>query len=158
MLEFRVTKYDPIHRNAAGAYLRDDWTSVSDIGRRFSRGVLTEALYRRVEDAYAEASTAFLREAGVSELAVLGLENPLDAALSFEEGDFMDLDAVDETIRRILREEFWCRFEAAEGFVHFGDDFYMYVGTSRPCPSAEVLATRLGLFVEPYPSPYHPEP
>ena len=56
MLEFRVTKYDPAHRDARGVFTREEWTSVSDIGRRFEAGVLGEAEYRRVEGAYATAA------------------------------------------------------------------------------------------------------
>jgi hypothetical protein len=75
VFEFRVTKYDPAHRTRRGAYTRDEWTSVSDIGRAFSGVVLTEAEYRRVEDAYTTAGVAYLREAGLPSLAVAGLEN-----------------------------------------------------------------------------------
>lgn len=64
MFVFRVTKYDPAHRDRHGAYTRDDWISVSDIGRAFAGVVLTETEYRRVEDAYTTAAVAFLREAG----------------------------------------------------------------------------------------------
>lgn len=43
------------------------------------------------------------------------------------------------------------------GFVHFGYDYYMYVGVETPCPQAQRLAAQLGLFVEEMRSPYHPE-
>lgn len=58
-------------------------------------------------------------------------------------------------MRRLLREEFWCRLEADEGFVHVGYDFNLYVGVALPCPAAEDLAHGLGLFVEPFTSPYN---
>jgi len=34
-IEYRVTKYDPAWRDASGAYIVDEWTSVTDIGRAF---------------------------------------------------------------------------------------------------------------------------
>jgi hypothetical protein len=37
MIEYRVTKYDPAHRDSTGVYFRDEWTSVSDIGRELGR-------------------------------------------------------------------------------------------------------------------------
>ena len=51
VFEFRVTMYDPAHRDASGAYTRDDWTAVSDVGSAFAGVVLTEVEYQRVEDA-----------------------------------------------------------------------------------------------------------
>jgi hypothetical protein len=50
MFEYRVTKYDPAHRAASGAY-RDEWTSFSDIGRSFGGVILTVEQYQRIEDA-----------------------------------------------------------------------------------------------------------
>jgi hypothetical protein len=149
-----VTKYDPAHRDRRGVYTRDEWTAVSDIGQAFAGVVLTEPEYRRVEVAYATAAVAFLREAGVSSLAVTGLENAAAIPLPFAEGASVALAEVGEVVRRMLREEFWCRLEGAGAFVHVGWDYYMYIGVPRPCPAAVALAGQLGLFVEPFRSPY----
>jgi hypothetical protein len=154
VFKFRVTKYDPAHRDTGGAYTRDEWTAVSDIGRAFSGVVLTETEYQRVEDAYAAASVAFMQEAGVSSLTVAGLENYTELPLPFSDGSALGLGDAGLVIRRVLREEFWCRLEAASGFIHVGWDYYMYVAVSRACPGAEALARQLGLFVEPFQSPY----
>jgi hypothetical protein len=154
VFEFRVTKYDPAHRDRHGAYTRAEWTSVNDIGRAFGGVVLTEAEYQRVEDAYASAAVGFLREAGIASLAVAGLESHAGAPLPFAEGSSLGLAEVGVIVRRVLREEFWCRLEGDGAFVHVGWDYYMYVGVLRPCPGAEALARQLGLFVEPFRSPY----
>jgi hypothetical protein len=154
VFEFRVTKYDPAHRDRRGAYTRDEWISVSEIGQAFDGMVLTEAEYQRVEDAYATAAVAFLREAGVLSLAVAGLENRAQVPLPFAEGSQLGLAEVGEIVRRMLREEFWCRLEDKEAFVHVGYDYYMYIGVPRSCPGAEALARQLSLFVEPFRSPY----
>jgi hypothetical protein len=157
MFEFRVTKYDPACRDARGTYTRDEWTSVSDIGRAFSGVFLTAGDYQRVEDAYVTVAVAFLREAGVTSLAVDGLENHGDVPLPFTEGVALGLSDAGAVIRRVLREELWCRLKADGGFVHLGYDYSMYVGVQRPCPVAEALARQLGLFVEPFVSPYGEE-
>lgn len=154
VFEFRVTKYDPAHRDRRGAYTRDKWTAASDIGRAFGGAVLTKPEYQRVEDAYATAAVAFMREAGVFSLAVAGLENYGAVPLPFAEDSALGLAEVGEIVRRVLREEFWCRLEAASAFIHFGYDYYMYVGVSVACPDAVALARRLGLFPEPFRSPY----
>jgi nucleoside-triphosphatase len=52
VFEYRVTKYDPAFRDRAGRYLREEWTSVGDIGRSFGGVVLTREEYRRVEVAH----------------------------------------------------------------------------------------------------------
>ena len=103
MFTFRVTKYDPAHRDRCGAYTRDDWISAGDIGRTFAGVVLTEAEYRRVENAYATAAVAFLREAGVPSLAVAGLENHATVPLPFAEGSPLGPGEVDGVVQRVLR-------------------------------------------------------
>lgn len=156
MFEYRVTKYDPALRDPQGAYTRDEWISVSDIGRSFDGVVLTEANYRWVEDAYAAAAVGFLREAGVTSMAVTGLEPvPGAAPPRFANGAVLGLAALDEVVRQMLREELWCWLEGADAFVHVGYDYYMYLGVPVPCPRAAELAEKSGLFVEPFESPYH---
>jgi hypothetical protein len=68
--------------------------------------------------------------------------------------DPLGLSAAASVIRRLLREEFWCRLEGADGFIHIGYDYYMYLGVARQCPGAEALARQAGLFVERFQSPY----
>jgi hypothetical protein len=155
MNEYRITKYDPSFRDRAGAYTRDEWISVRDIGRSFAGVMLTREEYERVEGAYVEAAMAFLREAGVSALRVEGLENQRGHVLNFREGSLLPLERVGDVLRRILREEFWCRLEEVSGFVRIGWDFYMYVGVRCPCPAAQARATELGLYVEEFSSPYN---
>ena len=154
MNEFRVTKYNPIHRDARGHFQRDEWTAVSDIGKTFAGVVLLDAEYQRVEDAYATVAVAFIQEAGVQSLAVDGLENNADVLLPFGDGSRLDLAEIGSVVRRMLREEFWCQLEIAEAFVHIGRDYYIYVGVPHPCPDSQMLAQKLGLFVEPFASPY----
>jgi hypothetical protein len=44
--------------------------------------------------------------------------------------------------------------EGGEGFIHFGWDYYMYIGVPHPCPTARVRAADLGLYIEEFASPY----
>ena len=154
MLEFRVTKYDPALRAQDGVYLRDDWTSASDVGRTFNGDELTDVEYKRVESAYVASALAFLRESGVLSLAVCRLENHFGAALTPGNGVHLSLDQVAATLPRLLREEFWCTLEGQDSFIHIGYDYYMYIGVPSACPGAQQVAASLGLFVEPFQSPY----
>ncbi len=67
----------------------------------------------------------------------------------------MTADRAVEFARQALREELWAMLVAPRrAFVHFGYDFYMYVGLSRATPGALELAKRRGIFVELFRSPY----
>lgn len=154
MFEYRVTKYDPAMRDGQGAYERNEWTSFGDIGRSFDGNALSEQEYLRVEEAYIAAALAFLKESRISSLHVLGLENHLEAVNELSDGDEISLEQFRRAAAGVLREKFWCRFEASDAFVHFGYDYYMYVGVPLPCPDAQRLAVAHGLFVEPFHSPY----
>jgi len=154
LFEYRVTKYNPALRDGMGAFIADEWTSVADIGRTFGGIVLTDAGYRRVEQAYINSAIAFLREGGLNTLTVEGFENHKGVALEFGEGSTLSLDRVGDVIRQILREEFWCRLECPGGFAHFGWDYYMYIGVPHRCLEAEHLAEKLALYVEEFASPY----
>jgi hypothetical protein len=61
MSSWRVTKYDPRHRDSQGRYKRDEWIGPAQIGQTFPDGALTEAEYLRVENLYIAAALAFLR-------------------------------------------------------------------------------------------------
>src|SRR5215469_11019635 len=153
--EYRVTKYDPVLLGPNGEYKGDDWTSITQIGQSFRGVVLTEQEYKRVEHAYIKSALAFLRESGISALRVEGLENSRRQPLKFDEGSVLTLEQIPDVIGRILGEDFWCRLQANNGFVHFGWDYYMYIGVPIRCLAAEQIATELGLFVEEFASPYH---
>ncbi|OWK38485.1 hypothetical protein [Fimbriiglobus ruber] len=154
MREYRVTKYDPAFRDARGSYTRDEWFSECQVGRVFDGVVLTREEYQRVEGAYVVAVIGFLLEAGVSAMTVVGLENYGNVQLAFGEGNALPLGQIGEVIGQVLRAKFWCRLEGPEAFVHFGYDYYMYVGVPWACPAAKRLARRVGLFVEPFRSPH----
>ena len=87
----------------------------------------------------------------------MGLENSRRQLLEFSKGSVLPLEKLSEVFGRILRNEFWCRFQADDGFVHFGWDYYMYVGVPLRCPTAEQIASELGRYLEEFISPYHEE-
>ncbi|HWG41698.1 MAG TPA: hypothetical protein VN688_02855 [Gemmataceae bacterium] len=157
MLEYQITKYNPSFRDSSGAYTRDEWTSISDIGRSFGGVVLTATEYRRVEDAYVAVALSFLRESGQSALTVSGLENNRKYPIEFGEGSVLALEQLGTVIRLVLREKFWCRLEGLASFLHFGWDYYMYAGVPCSCPASQELAKKLRVFVEESPSPYKRE-
>ena len=67
---YRLHKYDPSLYDKEGRYLGDDWTHVSDIGRRRLGAILTTEEYQRVEDAYIKAINCVLDYQEIERLQV----------------------------------------------------------------------------------------
>lgn len=154
MFQYRVTKYDPAHRNERGHYTRDDWIMFSEVGSECGGTVLTLAAYELVERAYIDSAVGFLQAAGVRSLSARGVESSKGSPSAPSEGARLELAELPPVMQSLLREEYWCRLEASNAFVHFGWDFYMYLGLPEPCGVDRERACERGLFVEPFESPY----
>ena len=155
--EYRVTKYDPSLRDEHGCFLANDWTAISEIGQVFDGEVLTLQTYQRVEDAYVSTAMRFLNESGAVALHAADIENSNNFSLPFEKANVLQKMQCEQAFRDVLQEKYWCRFADEHGrFVHFGWDFYMYVGVHVACEKAIAHAEAVGLFVELYKSPYLP--
>ena len=153
--QYRVTKYDPSFRNESGVYLRHEWTSISDIGRKFWDGLFTYGAYENAETAYIMVAMSFLQEAKESRMRVVELENSRHYPVKFAKGSALEINDLETVIRQVLREEYWCRLESEQCFLHFGYDYYMYIGVPSVCPESVELASQVGLHVEPRLSPYN---
>lgn len=132
--EYRVSKYNPAFRDQSGAYTKLEWTFFRQIGQTFSGLLLTSDEYERVEKAYIQAALSFLRESGLLSMRVAGLQDSRKQPPNFQNDSVLPLELLDEIIRQILREEYWCRLEASDGFLHFGWDYY---SVPHPCPIHE---------------------
>jgi len=163
---WRITKYNPALRDSAGAYQVDEWTSFADIGSEFMGDILTHDNYRQWEDTYVASALALLRETGLNSLTVRELETrgkgipvvfddiPTLSAPPVD-GAALTPEVLDTTMRMCLRESLWCKLEAAGRFyIHFGWDYYMYIGSDNPCPNAIQQTSSVGLFVDDFASPY----
>ncbi len=136
---WRITKYNPAFRDNRGAYLKDEWTSVSDVGKPFDGGVLTFEEYHKIEDAYVSTALSYVLEAGLDELTITYLEthrvsearaeDSLDIAFNpklARKGIVLSGEALADVCRLVLREIFWCKLESDNGFyIHFGYDYYI---------------------------------
>lgn len=155
--QYRVTKYDPSYRDANGSFLRDDWTSHSDIGRIYNGAPLPESQYLAVEGAYLLSVEEFLSEAGIETLQLRGLENNARRALPqfIQPLALLSVPQCVEFARIALREVAWGKLVApGRAYVHFGYDYYMYLGLPTRCLKAITAAHARGLFVERFRSPY----
>lgn len=165
---WRVTKYNPRHRNRRGHYKAEDWSSVSDIGRVFNGETLTVQDYLKTESAYTKAALDVFTHSG-QKMTVTALEmadRPWleDTLKTVDLGSSLELDPaleraqerqalspkVFETLTRLcLRELLWLRFsEPGRASVHFGYDYYMYFASNLDLTDCLTRARQNGLFVE----------
>lgn len=154
---YRITKYDPSRRLPSGAYPLDEWTAFSDVGKTFQGQTFELDEYLRVEAACLGTIRAFLNEAGIAKLQLRGLENhwrnPVPAFVA--DRAWLDVPQSLEFSRLALREVVWGKLGApGKAYVHFGWDFYLYVGVPRRCRESVSKAGAEGLFVQAYRSPY----
>jgi hypothetical protein len=165
---WRITKYDSNKRNSQGWFIEDTWTSYSDVGSLYQGERLTYDEYIRVENLYTNAIMQFMKSLNVSHLQIKGLENhdsinedpSVDKAEvmfvnALKENDLLSLDQVKMASKLILREYFSCKLISKHiMFVHFGYDYYMYIGSSLECKDTLQKVRESGLYVENFESPY----
>lgn len=170
MFEWRVTKYGPQFRENNGAYIRNEWTSVSDIGHKFNDEIFEQTKYLKMEDLYVSIAMLFFQEIGLPFLTILeleivdnippeieklGLANISHSYSSFVNGQQLTSSEIEAVCRLNLRELIWCKLEEpGKFFIHFGYDYYMYIGSILPSIKPIESAQKNGLFVEEKLSPY----
>lgn len=169
VFQWRVTKYDPRRRDRQGRFRDDDWTAVSDIGAVFGGRPLDVDDYLAVEDRYVAAAMRFRQDSRADNVRVVDLEPPDLSEIAegvpltdlvrtgppITEGQRVIGVEFDRLVRLNLRSLIWCKLEQpGRFFVHFGHDYYMYIGSAEPCAEAIAFAEQSGLFVEPMTSPY----
>jgi hypothetical protein len=158
---YRITKYNPIYRNHAGWHVRDDWTSISDIGKQYNGVIFTFSDYIRYENAYISAIRLAMRSNTVSRLQLCGIEkgypkdyidilehDTIEYIDKIRNGNFVDYSNIDFCVRMILREMLWVKLIDKDMVVKFGYDYYMYIGSRKPFDKELAIIVDLGLFVD----------
>lgn len=151
MNSFRISKYDPDKR-CDPDYLESQWTSISDVGDCFDSTVLTMDEYLRAEGRYLSFIREFLSECKVDKLIVKSLEDY--KRFGWENNEVIDTETIMEFSKGALREWYWAKLESNKAFIHFGYDYYVYVGTLLDYVTVNEIANRNMLFCEDTPSPY----
>jgi len=167
MFCYRITKYDPLNRDSLGTYIKDEWTSFSDIGKIFEDSIFTIQDYQQVEDVYIQSILLFMDCLNLNQLCITSLQKnskPLENSLSssimtdvynsLKNGKFISRKLINIIARLALRENLWCKLETEKMYVHFGYDYYMYIGSQEDCIATVKKIEKLGLFIEPYKSPH----
>lgn len=175
MFNWRITKYNPNYRDEVGRYKKSEWTSFSEIGTTFNGKKLTTDDYSVIENAYVDIIVALMNELGIESLQVRDLEkmnnkfmpNKIDKFysdemvnfyISLQENDVLNIKEIQYLSRLVLRENLWCKLEKDHNmFVHFGYDYYMYIGSHKNCKNLINTIMGRGLFIEDFVSPYNDE-
>ncbi len=171
MFSWRVTKYNPQFRNSKGHYLKDEWISSSDVGRRKYGGKeFTWEEYIDIENKYINAINLFMECLHVKRLQLYSLEkyNPLgdtsylsqsmiDGFNDIYNYKILDQKESGDIARLVLRECLWCRLKSRKMYVHFGHDYYMFIGSEQECSEVIKEIESTGLFFEPFQSPFEEE-
>lgn len=160
-MNYRITKYNPDFRDEKGFYKKDEWTSISDIGKKFNKIILTKEEYKKTENNYIDAIYEILREKDIKKLKVYDLEinkknlsellaDEKDIIKEINNDKYLDLKKSEKIIRLVLREMLWCKFcsELKDIKIEFGYDYYMYVECSKIKESTINIINKKGLFVE----------
>lgn len=170
MFSYRITKYNPQNRNAHGSYQKDEWICFADVGKVFEGVKLTYKDYAKTEKAYIKAiklvmSFLTLDSLHIIHLKKYGLSNPkryskkaiaIYKSLRNNQKVFKKNIAYVSKLR--LRSDIGGLFQNKNMFVHFGYDYYMYIGSSKELPqNLRNKIESLGLFVEDFESPYLPD-
>ena len=151
--EYRITKYNPANR-INGVYMADEWTGISDIGKVFDGTVLSQEAYLKTEKAYIDCCIVLIEKAKISKLSIKQAEY-YTKNVRFP-SIISNMQEIRQVITACLREQCWLKLVAKDFFIHFGYDYYMYVGSVLPKETVAETATKYALFCEEHPSPYNP--
>ena len=158
--KYRITKYNPQNRNDKDVYLKDEWTSVSDIGKTFSDGTLNVKEYLEMENKYIQALNIILKENNVTNLIVYNLEKyeNIEDFLSFDKAFFekltdnicLSLDEIEKIVSLALREVLWCKLCSINRNIEieFGYDYYMYIKCNEISKNLVNKFLNMGIYVE----------
>lgn len=164
MFFWRITKYNPKYRDSHGTYFKNEWTSFSDIGNKFEGNIITLEDYLKIENAYVAAIILFMECLCIENFLIVNLEKNMppknnsslmrDTYSNLQNEQLITKKEIVIVAKLILRENLWCKFEANGMYVHFGYDYYMYIGSKKQCKDTISQIKKSGLFVEQYKSPY----
>ena len=151
MKSYRVSKYNPRLR-VDNKYLIDEWTSYTDIGKTFSKKTFTLAEYETVEQNYIDCIIEIVLTSLTKEFKICSLEK--HAHIKWKNNQILTLDLLQDFIRDCLREKCWAKLENQNLFVHFGYDYYVYIGTRLEYGLVKDIVQKHKLYAEQFSSPY----
>jgi hypothetical protein len=158
-----ITKYNPIYYDENGVYTKDEWTSISDVGKTYDGHIFTIREYLETEKKYIEAVKIIMQLNKCEYMNIRYLhKNDYKKGIVVEEDEELDkeyIKIVDKqkinyndiavVIKLILREAIWCDLInlSKRLYIRFGYDYYMYFNTKIKKELYQDKIEELGLFV-----------
>ncbi len=144
MYKYRISKYNTKYRNKKGVFLKNDWTSYSDIGKSYLGKILIKKDYLLIENLYCDRVINIIKKLKIKNLIIKDLEiyepdkyvinilNELNAKNIFnnlKNNLSIEIENLEIYLRLLLREAFWCNLiDNKLGIkIEIGYDFYLYV-------------------------------
>lgn len=166
--DYSISKYRPQFYNSERCYIRNEWTSIFDIGKSFADGILTEEEYIKIETKYIATAIELARLAGCTYLTVSYIEGDstdivdsvnshklnhvlIENAKTISRGLRVSLNDCPDFLRLCLRECCWAIFSSKTHnfLVEFGYDYYMHIHTVVPKNQVVEIVNRNGLYLRP---------
>lgn len=164
--DYSISKYRPQFYDSQSCYTRNEWTSISDIGKSFDDGVLTTNEYLETEKHYINTAIELARISGCSYLTVDYLEgkhivqnvkgyqlnyNLLETARKMRQGLKIRLSDCVDYLRLCLRECCYACFSnhSHNFYIDFGYEYYMHIHTALPKSQVENVVSTHSLYFRP---------
>ena len=173
MNSWRVSKYNPKFRDENGAYVNNEWTSISDIGKIYNGIEFTLQDYYKTEETYINTIQLVIDMLQIPSLKVVDLEKNsmgkkgiknykslynkeiYKVFRNIKNNETCQGEIIFNICRLVLREHLWLKFEYKKDFfIHFGYDYYLYIVSHAIEDTIISKINKLGLFIEQYLSPY----
>jgi hypothetical protein len=166
---FRITKYNPIYRDARGYYTKDEWLGFFQVGKKWDENrerILTMDEYQKTENDYIKTALEIKKEANVPTVKLRGVEfkpwtvRARKNLCADRNGKILRELVRTKTVegnrdfclivKAILRDTLWAKLEnrTKTFYLHFGWDYYMYLGTTIDSERVFDIAKRNNLFAE----------
>ncbi|HAP5746478.1 hypothetical protein RV03_GL002922 [Enterococcus gallinarum] len=158
----RVSKYDYKFRDENGKYIRNEWTSYSDIGKKFEGKIFTLDDYKLVELKYINTVLEIAESLDINRFLLTQFEKSRDIDTLIEDNEFLknmynnlnknkqiQLNNIPLVMKLLLREFIWGKLTHEQLVIHFGYDYYLYIGVNKEnIENVEQIIKRHDLFYE----------
>lgn len=157
----RVSKYNCNYRDENGKYIKNEWTSYSDIGKKFEGEIFTLDDYKLLELKYINTVLETAKSLDVNSFLLTNFEKSRDIDTLTEDNELkrmynninenkhIQIDNIPLVMKLLIREFIWGKLVHEQLVIHFGYDYYIYLGVNKEnLENVEQIIKRHDLFYE----------
>lgn len=155
---FVIVKYNPRYYDEE-KYLRNEWTSIADVGLTFDDGILTMEDYIRVENNYISCIKEIVEATGCKKLMVGFIEGHYRLKIKKANNEIryvyprslLNLKDIDDVLKKVIREEEWVvLINKSKGvMIDFGYDLYLHIRCNLEIDKVRKIVKKNNLFFDP---------